>query len=264
MTPKPSSAEHEMGGAALQIDDVPPYSELAGVYDEIVIDPCHGQWAAYLDQLWGSDKPGVRNVLDVCCGTGLMAAELIALGYQTVGVDSSPAMLARARNLLGPDVRLLQQTLPKLVIDDRFDAAISTFDGLNYLNETDFASTLLAVGKSLRSGGWFVFDLHTDAMMHFTVSNPVVKGKSDGNVFYIRSDVDVRARTCDTQIQLTVRRSGATFREQHRQYFHHDDDVQVALARAGFGNVKVTDEYTNESTDSTTLRATWSARRLAI
>ena len=54
------------------------------------MDPCHGRWAAWLDELWAGD---VRNVLDVCCGTGLLAAELTARGYRVTGVDSS-AMLS--------------------------------------------------------------------------------------------------------------------------------------------------------------------------
>jgi len=45
-------------------------------------------------------------VLDLCCGTGLLADELIARGYRVVGVDASDAMLALARGRLGPEVSL--------------------------------------------------------------------------------------------------------------------------------------------------------------
>jgi predicted TPR repeat methyltransferase len=51
-----------------------PYTRLAAVYDEIVVDPCHGQWAGFLHELWAADTGRVRTVVDVCCGTGLMAA----------------------------------------------------------------------------------------------------------------------------------------------------------------------------------------------
>jgi predicted TPR repeat methyltransferase len=52
------------------------------VYDEIVVDRCHDRWAAHLNELWSTDAADVRTVLDLCCGTGLMAVELIALGYR--------------------------------------------------------------------------------------------------------------------------------------------------------------------------------------
>ena len=86
--------------------------QTGGVYDEIVVDPCHGAWASFLDQLWSDDEHGVHNVLDVCCGTGLLAGELAALGYQVVGLDGSEAMLARARRRVGSEVRLVRSTLP--------------------------------------------------------------------------------------------------------------------------------------------------------
>ena len=116
---------------------VEAYSRLAGVYDEIVVDPCHDRWAPFLHELWRTDPDGVRTVLDVCCGTGLIAGELIARGYRVVGVDAADAMLAQARERLGPDVELSRVTLPELAVDGVFDAAISTFDGLNYLTPAD-------------------------------------------------------------------------------------------------------------------------------
>ena len=134
-----------------------PYSRLAGVYDEIVVDGCHDRWAAHLNELWSSDAADVRTVLDLCCGTGLMAAELIALGYRVVGVDGSSAMLARARQRVGPSTVLMQQTLPGLTIGGVFDAAVCTFDALNYLTPADLLATLTAVGRRLRPGGWWVY-----------------------------------------------------------------------------------------------------------
>ena len=212
---------------------VEAYSRLAGVYDEIVIDPCHERWAAFLDELWSADPEGVRSVLDLCCGTGLLAGELIARGYRVVGVDASEAMLALARERLGPEVTLRRMTLPDLTVDGVFDAAVCTFDGLNYLNPDELRLTMAAVARRLRPAGWFVFDLHTDAMMEFTISNPVVAGESAGNDFVIRSVVDPSARTCDTKIELTRPRDGEPFTEQHRQYFHADADVRAALAGCG-------------------------------
>ena len=246
---------------ALSINEVEAYTRLAGVYDEIVVDPCYSLWADFLDDLWGGESPGVRRVLDVCCGTGLMAAELAERGYRVVGVDSASAMLDRARQLLGPDVHLIEATLPDLGTDEVFDAAVSTFDGLNYLTPDDFRASIAAIATRLRPGGWLVFDLHTDAMMKFTIANPVVSGISDGNEFEIRSDVDTGSRTCTTTIDVTRPRIGDPFTERHRQYFHSSELVRDGLIVAGFTGVRVTHEYTHEPLGSQSLRATWSARK---
>lgn len=45
-------------------------------------------------------------VLEVCVGTGVVAAGLVALGHSVSGVDISPQMAARARVRLGPRVAL--------------------------------------------------------------------------------------------------------------------------------------------------------------
>ena len=240
-----------------------PYERLATVYDEIVVDRCHDRWAAYLSELWSSDPTGVRTVLDLCCGTGLLTAELVALGYRLVGVDCSVAMLALARRRLGPDTVLAQQTLPDLTIGGVFDAAVCAFDGLNYLSPAELRATLAAVAGRLRPGGWLVFDLHTDAMMDFTRSHPVVRGAAYGNRFALSSVVDVGSRACDTRIDVTRECDGDTFSEQHRQYFLTDAQVRGALLDAGFGPAAVTDEYTDRPRSRSTMRATWTARHLA-
>jgi SAM-dependent methyltransferase len=244
------------------VRQVEAYSRLAGLYDEIVIDPCHGRWASFLHELWSGDADGVRIVLDLCCGTGLLAGELIARGYQVVGVDDSDAMLALARKRLGPEAALSRATLPDLTIEGVFDAAVCTFDGLNYLTPDELGQTMAAVANRLRPAGWLVFDLHTDAMMNFTVANGVVAGESAGNDFVISSIVDPGARTCDTRIELTRLRDGDPFCEWHRQYFHTDADVRASLQGAGFAVTAVSEEYTHQPADASTLRATWTARRL--
>ena len=94
----------------------------------------------------------MRGVLDVCCGTGLLAAELVARGYRVIGVDASEAMLARARRLLGPDTRLIRATLPDLPVEGAFDAAVCTLDGFNYLAPADLRRTLAPSGSTAAPG----------------------------------------------------------------------------------------------------------------
>jgi ubiquinone/menaquinone biosynthesis C-methylase UbiE len=70
----------------------------------------YDSWAAsyddQLNQLLEIEQPIVREIigelpigvaLDAACGTGRHAAHLASLGHTVIGVDSSPGMLARAR-----------------------------------------------------------------------------------------------------------------------------------------------------------------------
>lgn len=240
--------------------EVDAYARLAGVYDDIVVDPSYVSWGRFLHGLWLGDLRGVRRVLDVCTGTGLMAAELARLGYEVAGADASAAMLARARTRLGPAVPLWQAALPSLPVEGVFDAAVSTFDGINYVPPGDLAASFAAVGRCLRPGGWWVFDLHTDAMMQFTRDNPVVSGEDHGQRFTITSDVVPATRACTTVIEVRPVEGGEGFVEQHRQWFHADADVRGSLAAAGLRLLGVVDEYTAQPADADTARATWIAR----
>lgn len=240
---------------------VEPYTRLAGVYDELVVDPCYSSWADHLDRLWSADPAGVRTVLDVCCGTGRLAAELLLRGFAVTGVDASPAMLGLARIRLGGSARLERAHLPDLVVDGPFDAAVSTFDSLNYLSPGDLRATLSGVAQRLRPGGWLVFDVHTDAMMQLTLANPVVQGADAGRRYVITTDVDVADRSCRTRIEMSG--EGEAFVETHRQFFHDDATLRQALAAADLDLVEVTEEYTSRSADESTLRATWVTTRCA-
>jgi SAM-dependent methyltransferase len=246
------------------VSQVEAYTRLAGVYDEIVVDPCHGRLASYFHELWSADPAGVRAVLDLGCGSGLLAEELLERGYEVVGVDASEAMLAVARERLGPDVVLRRMTLPDLALEGAFDAAVCTLDGFNYLSPDDLRRTTAALADRLRPGGWLVFDLHTDAMMDFTISHDVVRGRSAANDFVITSDVDRGARTCDATIVVTPPGEDEPFSERHRQYFHRAADVRSSLRDAGFAVTTVCEEYTREPADASTLTATWTARRLPV
>jgi len=239
---------------------VDAYTRLAGVYDEIVVDPCHDAVAGFLDELFGGDETAVSEVLDVCCGTGLLAAELTARGYRVTGVDASEAMLARARHLLGPRATLIHATLPNLPLEATFDAATCTLDGFTYLAPAALAPTQEAIARVLRPAGWLVFDVHTDAMMAHTSSRPVVSGEQDGYRFEILAEVDPDARLCDTRIEVTPDGAASPFSEHHRQYFHRETDIRSALADGGFEVIAVRDGYSDRSADESTLSATWITR----
>jgi demethylmenaquinone methyltransferase/2-methoxy-6-polyprenyl-1,4-benzoquinol methylase len=91
------------------------------------------------------------TVLDVACGTGAVALELVRQkGCSVVGVDQSPEMLAEARRRVGERVRLVEASAEELPFED------ASFDGLTaayllrYLN--DLPAGLRELGRVLRPG----------------------------------------------------------------------------------------------------------------
>ena len=239
--------------------EVDAYARLAGVYDAFVVDPCFAHWAEFLDDLFVTDPARVASVLDLCCGTGWMDAELISRGYRTVGLDASAPMLDRARERLGPDAVLVHATLPDLPVAGPFDAAISTYDGFNYLTRGDLGTTLGRLAAVIRPDGWLAFDLHAEAMLQLAAANSPIEGLWDERPYAITYDVDMAERTCLSRVALTD--DVGAFTEEHRQFIHDDATVRGALAAAGFDRVAILDDYTLTPAGPETLRATWVARR---
>jgi len=89
-------------------------------------------------------------MLDLGCGDGVIAEDLMARGVDVIGVDSSPDFV-KAAQARGVDARLMDgQTL---TFDSGFDAVFSNA-ALHWM--TDAAAVTTGVWRALRPGGRFV------------------------------------------------------------------------------------------------------------
>ncbi|WP_030988452.1 class I SAM-dependent methyltransferase [Streptomyces sp. NRRL S-1813] len=115
-------------------------------------------WTQYPDHGPGAEPlslpPGGR-VLDLGCGSGGNLVHLATLGMRAVGVDLSPAQLAKTRERW-PDTRGMElhrsEAMDYLASAQPFDAIYSVF-GAAYF--TDPTLMLPAVIKRLKPGGVF-------------------------------------------------------------------------------------------------------------
>lgn len=120
--------------------------------------------AASLLKLMQSAVPDARTVLDVGCGTGIVADHLQRAGYTVTGLDMSPAMLARARVRLGDGAVLIEGDAADFAVDEQFPVAVSTYDIPNHLPDLErIAAYLQCVYRAVSPGGLFVFDIATVA-----------------------------------------------------------------------------------------------------
>jgi trans-aconitate methyltransferase len=94
-------------------------------------------------------RPGER-ILDLGCGDGFLTRRIAESGATMVGVDSSPQMVAAAKEQ-GADARLASgESLP---FDQEFDAVFSNA-ALHWMNDHD--AVLRGVYRALKPGGRFV------------------------------------------------------------------------------------------------------------
>ena len=107
--------------------------------------------------------PGAR-VLDAGCGTGRVAVELARRGYDVVGVDSDPSMLAVARARAPElDWRLADLADPSALAGTApFDRVVAAGNVLVFLAEGTQPAAMTHMAVALVPGGLLVSGWRTD------------------------------------------------------------------------------------------------------
>jgi SAM-dependent methyltransferase len=124
----------------------------------------------------------VGKALDVACGTGRHAARLAALGYETVGIDATAAMLDVARTR-APQVDFRLGDFTALPVDDAsFDLAICA---LALAHVRDPSPAIAEIARAVRPGGRVVL---TDAHPTFaTVFGQAFFPTPGGGLAFVRN-----------------------------------------------------------------------------
>jgi SAM-dependent methyltransferase len=108
-----------------------PFDRFARLYDWE-----HDRYVADVDMHVGFARRFGGPVLELACGTGRLLGPLAQAGLTCTGVDSSPAMLERARvrmSRLGVPATLVEQRLEALNLDDRFRTILVGLDSFGLL-----------------------------------------------------------------------------------------------------------------------------------
>ncbi|GJE83765.1 class I SAM-dependent DNA methyltransferase [Methylorubrum thiocyanatum] len=146
------------------------------------------------------------NVLDLGCGTGLMARALAGRAGRLAGCDLSPAMLALARRT-GLYARLAEADLVAFLAGEPAGAAdlIVAADVFIYLG--DLASALSAVARALRPGGLFAFTVQSPE-----AGEPGIVLGEDGR--YAHADTYLRAAAGTAGLAIAEMRPAAIRRQK--------------------------------------------------
>jgi SAM-dependent methyltransferase len=219
--------------------------DLAAAHHEGFGDLARSAAALVVEGLVRADMAG-GLVVDLGSGSGILARLLTDAGFDVLGVDISPDMVAIA-TVEAPAATfvcapLLDVDLPCCVAVTAVGEVLNyTFDPRHGRHTLD--QVFCNVATALVPGGAFVFDVAGPGRAGPTRSRQVFHDQGDVTL-YSRAEEDEAGTTLLRRITL-FRRVGDVYRrsdEDHLLHLYPPDDVELALHRAGF-EVRRVDTY---------------------
>lgn len=148
------------------------YQQMASLYDQLMENVPYDKWLQFTQDIIKKSGKNVESIADLGCGTGEITIRLAKEGYQLFGVDYSSDMLTYAEQKSSANnlqIQWLHQDLRELQGFTNLDAVVSYCDVINYItSENELRTVFLNVAESLKTGGLFIFDIHS---LHHVANN---------------------------------------------------------------------------------------------
>ncbi|WP_022929312.1 class I SAM-dependent DNA methyltransferase [Patulibacter americanus] len=168
VTPQQQSVEHA-------------YDQLSPVYDAFMAHVDYDAWLTAIVDL--AARHGVQppaRLLDAGCGSGLELVPLMERGFAVSGFDLSSGMLARARERVGDDVRLVHADVRTVEPLGEHELVLAVNDVLNFLHEPDdLRAALRSLAANVAPGGLLILDGNT--LLNFATVWALSSTVEDGN-----------------------------------------------------------------------------------
>jgi len=215
------------------------YDRLAPLYD-LHLGQFSQRLGPVLEKLLLHRLPSGARILDVCCGTGQLAALLCDKGFATTGVDLSREMLKFAR-VNAPSAEFVTGAASAFDLGYQVQAALSTFDSINHILDADeLTASFQNIARHLENGGWFLFDMNM-AEGYQCRWHGNWRGSDGYKEYRIEARYDPDNGRAHNVIGISDHGCTATWHITERCY--SEVEVCEAIAQAGFGEIEIFDGH---------------------
>ena len=219
------------------------YASLAAWYDQLTGDVPYPSFADFYEAEFARCGGEFRLLLDFCCGTGTLTAEMARRGYEMIGADASVEMLMQAQSksaALDTPPLFLHQRAEELDLYGTVDAAYCSLDGMNYLPPESLPELFRRLHLFVRPGGLVIFDVKSPDWFRALDGQIFLDEKED--LFCVwRADFQQEQQAIVYGMDL-FERQGRLWRrsgEEHIEYAHSPEMLQSSLEQAGFRDYRL-------------------------
>ena len=139
------------------------YEQLSAIYDSGWGDFSR-QYINIIEELLNEQGIKKARILDLACGTGVLAIVLARKGHTVTGIDISPKMVRKAQSKSAGMSRISFEVADMVDYkpNGEYDMVLCTFDSINYiLYAKDLRKMLKNIVDALKPHGLFIFDSNT-------------------------------------------------------------------------------------------------------
>jgi len=157
----------------------------------------------------------IQTLLDVGCGRGELMEAFAKYDIKCEGIDLSALMVekAKAKGLYAEHKSICE-------VDKKYDAIVSVFDVLNFVEPDQLQSFMNCVHEALNEEGIFVFDINT--LHGFTNVAEGTMIREEGDMF-LAVDAVFEKNELHTKFTLFTKEEGNRYTKEQStiiQYFH--------------------------------------------
>ncbi len=161
------------------------------------------------------DDKDVKTLLDVGCGRGGFMQRMISDGVDCKGIDLSSVMINECKEQ-GLDAECIDIS----DVDGTYDAIVSIFDVLNFMDKTSLTQFLNAISTKLNDDGIFIADINTLYGFSDVAEGTMSKDEEDE---FLCVEAEFLNNELHTFFTLFVKNKDGSFEKYHDkivQYFH--------------------------------------------
>ncbi|MEG1706801.1 MAG: class I SAM-dependent methyltransferase [Clostridia bacterium] len=213
------------------------YGVLSQFYNRLMTDCDYIKWSQYLF----SQLNGLKNGVDLACGTGAITKLLVDNGYDCIGIDNSIEMLNIARRNV--NTKFVQGDMIDLTLPHKVDFITCVCDGVNYVKEKDIDGFFAKVSNNLALGGKFIFDISSEYKLRNILGDNIFYEDLDDLSYFWRNKLYTNKIKMDLIFFEKLADGNYLRRDETQvQYIYSVDSLVKRLTKIGF-SVKTSANY---------------------
>lgn len=235
------------------------YHIFSHFYDKVMDQSVYNDWLSFVQLHHEENK--TLEIMELACGTGIIAVQLAKQGHTVTGVDLSSEMLALANErMINEDVKimLVESDMRELEVLGQYDLVTCFSDSLCYLtDELDLVRVFENVYHNLKEDGLFLFDVHSLYQMNEVFPGYQYIYQDEEGAFLWESYALDEPDSVEHVLTFFVPQENGLFEQLQEVHEERSFPLEVykqLLRQVGFRDVQVTADFGEETLDETTPR----------